>query len=70
MLLDRLRRLRGQKQAPGGNHRRVVIDHLEIARRALAGEKEYLHRLAQLRQTSPMGHDPSQPIPAKAEDNG
>lgn len=70
-MLRWLRRPEEQKPSEGGGgHRQVVIDHGELVQRALEGQREYLCRLAQMRQTGPMGHNPSEPIPAKADDHG
>lgn len=65
MLLDRLKKKLNSGDRATGGHRQKVVSHMEVVQRALAGQKEYLLRLAQMRQTSPMGHDSSKPIPTK-----
>ena len=70
MLLDHLKRQGAQEEDTGESHRQVVVNHMLMVQRALAGHKEYLIRLAQMRQTSPLGHNPSEPIPIKADDDG
>ncbi len=69
-MLRWLRRPEEQKPSEGGGHRQVVIDHENLVQRALEGQRGYLYRLAQMRQTSPMGHNSLEPIPAKADDHG
>jgi hypothetical protein len=60
-----------EKRGPSKHkHRQAVVSHMELVQQALAGQREYLLLLAQMRQTSPVGHDPSEPIPIKADDDG